>query len=75
MTKKTPEHEYTVNARAVLKNMQIVDMRVLAESMDKDTTGLTASQVRGLLLQMARDCDWMPDAPSTQAAHGIKENT
>jgi hypothetical protein len=61
------------NARAVLKNMHITDMRVLAESMDRDTTGLTTSQVKALLMQMAHDCDWMPNPPKIEAAHNIKK--
>ena len=61
------------NARAFLKNMHITDMRVFAESMDRDTTGLTTSQVKALLMQMAHDFAWMPDPPKTEAAHNIKE--
>ena len=52
------------NARAVLKNMHIISIRVLAESMDRDTTGLTTSQVKALLMEMAYDYDWMPNAPT-----------
>lgn len=63
------------NARAVLKNMHITSIRVLAESMDRDTTGLTTSEVKALLMEMAYNCDWMPNAPRTEAAHDIKENT
>ena len=63
------------NARAVLKNMHITSIRVLAESMDRDTTGLTTSEVKALLMEMAYNCDWMPNAPRTEAAHDIKKNT
>jgi hypothetical protein len=51
------------NARATLKDMHITDMRVFAESMDRDTTGLTTGQVKALLMKMAHDFDWMPDPP------------
>jgi hypothetical protein len=56
--------EYIANARAILKTMSPTDMRVLIEEIGtSSTTGMTTSQLKKRLMQMAHDCDWMPDLP------------